>query len=165
MAVESSSLQKRAVLLTGAPGVGKTTVIVRLAELLADRPLAGFYTEEIRESGERRGFRVTTLAGEGGVLADVRIDSPHRVGRYGVEGSLERILPAGAKLLGGGGEAPAVDEVMQGQGRNVLVVQGFEEAVREKDGQGRAEVGRARPGGAHRPGSEGAGHTCTGRKS
>lgn len=40
-------------LITGRPGVGKTTLIRRLAETLGDRA-GGFYTEEIREAGERR---------------------------------------------------------------------------------------------------------------
>jgi nucleoside-triphosphatase THEP1 len=35
-------------LLTGAPGVGKTTVIRRVAMQLEMRQLRGFYTEEMR---------------------------------------------------------------------------------------------------------------------
>src|ERR687897_879407 len=38
-------------LLTGAAGVGKTTVIRRVAEALHDRRIQGFLTEEIREEG------------------------------------------------------------------------------------------------------------------
>ncbi|HET7362405.1 MAG TPA: nucleoside-triphosphatase [Burkholderiales bacterium] len=38
-------------LLTAAPGTGKTTVIQRLASLLRDVRLAGFYTAEIRGAG------------------------------------------------------------------------------------------------------------------
>src|SRR5271169_3686055 len=36
-------------LLTGPPSCGKTTVILRLAELLRDLRLAGFYTRELRQ--------------------------------------------------------------------------------------------------------------------
>ena len=72
-------------LLTGPPGIGKTTVIIRLAERLNDRALAGFYTEEVRAYGQRRGFRVTTFSGRTGTLADVRLKTRHRVGRYGVD--------------------------------------------------------------------------------
>ncbi|MFZ1060598.1 MAG: nucleoside-triphosphatase, partial [Candidatus Rokuibacteriota bacterium] len=44
-------------LITGNPGSGKTTVIRRVAAALSGRRLGGFYTEEIRVGGERRGFR------------------------------------------------------------------------------------------------------------
>ena len=40
------------ILLTGRPGVGKTAVIIKLAELMIARKVAGFYAEEIRESGQ-----------------------------------------------------------------------------------------------------------------
>jgi nucleoside-triphosphatase len=53
-----------ALLLTGAPGVGKTTVIRRVATQLEMRQLRGFYTEEIREGGERRGFRLLGFQGQ-----------------------------------------------------------------------------------------------------
>ena len=42
--------------LTGAPGVGKTTVIQRVAEALPNQNLGGFYTEEIPMGASDRGF-------------------------------------------------------------------------------------------------------------
>jgi nucleoside-triphosphatase len=75
----------RNILLTGRPGVGKTTVITRLAERLADKTVAGFYTGEIRAGGQRQGFGVTTFSGGSGVLARVDLRSRQRVGRYGVD--------------------------------------------------------------------------------
>ncbi len=72
------------ILLTGRPGVGKTTVIRRLAEALADLEPTGFCTEEIREGGRRVGFRLSGFHGETGVLAHVD-RGPPRVGRYGVD--------------------------------------------------------------------------------
>jgi len=50
------------ILLTGRPGVGKTTLIKKLIDLV---PLSkgGFYTEEIRKGKERIGFSLTTLDG------------------------------------------------------------------------------------------------------
>ncbi|MFQ5735039.1 MAG: nucleoside-triphosphatase [Planctomycetaceae bacterium] len=59
--------------------------MVKLATLRADNRLAGFHTEEFREAHQRRGFRLTTRSGQTGGPADVAINSPHRVGRYGVD--------------------------------------------------------------------------------
>ncbi len=73
------------ILLTGRPGIGKTTVITRLADLLTNKTTAGFYTEEIREGGQRQGFGATTFSGGSGVLSHVGLQSRHRVGRYGVD--------------------------------------------------------------------------------
>ncbi len=79
------------VFVTGRPGVGKTTLIERvLATLEVDA--GGFYTREIREGGERVGFSIAGLHGESGVLARVGLESPFRVGRYGVNREdLERV--------------------------------------------------------------------------
>jgi nucleoside-triphosphatase len=79
--------------LTGPPGVGKTTVLRRVAEELADLEIRGFTTEEIREAGQRVGFRIETFDGRSDVLAHVEIRSPHRVSKYGVDvGALDRML-------------------------------------------------------------------------
>ena len=59
-------------LLTGVPGVGKTTVVKRVAAALAGQKIAGFYTEEVRERGQRVGFRIVTLEGEQATLAHER---------------------------------------------------------------------------------------------
>lgn len=72
-------------LLTGPPGCGKTTVILGLIQRLADFRLAGFYTQEIREGGQRVGFKAIGLSGYHPLLAHVRSESPYRIGRYGVE--------------------------------------------------------------------------------
>lgn len=82
-------------LLTGRPGIGKTTLIVRLAQMLQDRRLAGFYTEEIRQGPARAGFRVATLSGQTATLAHRNIKSLQRVGQYFVDVSAfdQLVLP------------------------------------------------------------------------
>lgn len=72
------------VLLTGRPGIGKTTVIRRfLARTRVEA--GGFYTEEIRREGRRVGFSLNLLSGERRVLASVEIGGSWRVGKYGVD--------------------------------------------------------------------------------
>jgi len=86
-----------ALLLTGVPGVGKTTVLRRVKDRLAGRQLRGFLTDEIRSSrGERLGFRIETLDGRTARLAGVGLRSTDRVGRYGVDvGALDAVaVPA-----------------------------------------------------------------------
>jgi nucleoside-triphosphatase len=87
---------KKNILLTGLPGVGKTTLIRRLSEELKNKHPAGFYTEEIRERGVRKGFELISLDGKKGLLSHVDIKSPYRVGKYrvdvkGLEGFLDSI--------------------------------------------------------------------------
>jgi nucleoside-triphosphatase len=72
------------VLLTGVPGIGKTTVIREVARLLGP-DAAGFYTEETRAGGRRTGFDIITLDGRRAVLSRVKKKSRFRVGRYGVD--------------------------------------------------------------------------------
>jgi nucleoside-triphosphatase len=73
-----------ALLITGAPGAGKTTLI-RAVVAESTLKAGGFVTEEIREGGERVGFRVSTLDGRVGILAHATAAHGPRVGRYQVD--------------------------------------------------------------------------------
>ena len=73
------------ILLTGPPGCGKTTAVMRIVERLASHKVAGFCTQEIRDSGKRVGFRWRRLGGVEGILAHVNIKGCYKVGRYGVD--------------------------------------------------------------------------------
>ena len=70
------------VLLTGAPGSGKTTVVRKVLELLQGIRAAGFFTEEVRGRAGRTGFRVVALDGKAARLATVGGGGEPRVGRY-----------------------------------------------------------------------------------
>ena len=85
----------RNILITGRPGAGKTTLIKEIVEKLG-KPAGGFYTEEIRRSGQRIGFGIKTLDGKSGMLSSIDIDSPCRIGKYKVNlPEFERVaLPA-----------------------------------------------------------------------
>jgi nucleoside-triphosphatase len=73
----------RHILITGSPGVGKTTLIAALVDRLPGTK-AGFFTREIREGGLRTGFMIETLDGKTEVLAEAsRVGFP-RVGKYRV---------------------------------------------------------------------------------
>lgn len=75
---------RRRILLTGPPGCGKTTVVRKVADILRDG-VSGFYTEEIRDAKKQRtGFRVVTLDGNRGELADKMSGRGPRVGSYRV---------------------------------------------------------------------------------
>jgi nucleoside-triphosphatase len=93
---ETLESKRHVLLITGAPGIGKTTVIRRVADFLERTRLRGFYTEEIREEGERRGFRLVSFDGAAHVIAHVDFPKRHRVSKYGVE---VPVLDEAARLL------------------------------------------------------------------
>jgi nucleoside-triphosphatase len=72
------------ILITGIPGVGKTTLIKRLARDLTPLVLKGFYKESIIEYNVCKGFRIVTLDYEEHILAHINIEGPDRIQKYGV---------------------------------------------------------------------------------
>ncbi len=82
------------IIIRGRPGVGKTTLIKKLAERLKreKKSLLGFYTEEIRETGIRVGFKVKSFAGEEATMAHINYSTPYQVSRYKVDlGKFEKV--------------------------------------------------------------------------
>jgi len=99
------------VLLTGRPGVGKTTVIRAVVERLGI-PAGGFYTAEIREGRARKGFKLITLDGQEAVMAHVDLPGPPRVSKYGVDvRAIDRVaVPAIQRAVEAGGLV-VIDEI------------------------------------------------------
>ncbi len=82
---ERSVKMKKAYLLTGEPRIGKTTALKAIIDGLGADRCGGFYTQEMCAAGERYGFRVVTLDGQIGMLADITYkDVPLKIGKYGV---------------------------------------------------------------------------------
>ena len=120
---------KRAYFLTGRPGVGKTTVLLRAAEKLKSKGLkiGGFISREVREAGFRVGFKIIDLgSGREGWLAHVNQPSGPRVGKYRVcMRDLEAVGVAAIREAISQAEIIVIDEV----GPMELHSQPFREAV------------------------------------
>jgi nucleoside-triphosphatase len=117
-----------ALLVTGRPGCGKTTLVRQVLDAL-DPPAGGFYTRETRgPDGRRTGFELVTLAGDTARLAGLEIESARRVGRYGVDvEALERVGVPALERAVAAGEVVVVDEI----GKMELLSEAFQRAVIE----------------------------------
>ncbi|XP_034481908.1 nucleoside-triphosphatase THEP1 [Drosophila innubila] len=119
-------------LITGQPGVGKTTLVRKIcAKLREQHKLQGFYTEEVRENGQRVGFDVVTICGTRGILArEKSIDNVRRpkVGKYSVYvEDFEKLTQPLLKLPGQAQQLMILDEI----GKMELLSKRFEAAVNE----------------------------------
>ena len=117
----------RTLLLTGRPGIGKTTVIKAVAGSLGEQA-GGFYTEEIRGPSGRQGFRLVTLDGQGAVMAHVNLrgQGRPRVGRYGVDvGAIGQVGVAALRRAMQKDQIVVVDEI----GKMELFCRPFKEAI------------------------------------
>lgn len=89
----------KVIFLSGLPGSGKSTVLIKLIEELREKGLkvGGIVTPEIRKNGKRIGFLVKDVySGKEGVLASTNQKTGPRLGKYRVdiEGFEKVALPA-----------------------------------------------------------------------
>jgi len=124
---------KKVFLLSGGPGVGKTTIIKQALANVKGKA-GGFYTEEIRSGGVRQGFRIITLEGKSATLAHVDIKSPHRVSKYGVDvEGLDRVGVCALRQATQECDLVVIDEI----GKMELFSPAFKEAVLEAINSGK----------------------------
>ncbi len=74
--------------LSGLPGVGKTTTLIRTIEMLEEEGyvVGGMITEEVKENNKRVGFYVLDwMTKDKKIFAHKDFDTKVRVGRYGVD--------------------------------------------------------------------------------
>jgi nucleoside-triphosphatase len=86
-------------LITGPPGIGKTSVLNKVKEEIErlGYAIGGFYCPEVRESGRRTGFSIIDIStGEKGVLSSLSSEGP-RVGKYRV--NLKDIEKIGVRAI------------------------------------------------------------------
>jgi nucleoside-triphosphatase len=124
-------LAKRVLLLTGAPGVGKTTVLIEIVDALKAKGVSvgGMISREVREGNVRVGFEILDLtSGKRGWLAHVNQKSGPQVGKYRV--NLQDLDDIGARAItqaNANCQIIAIDEI----GPMELYLQKFKQAVEQ----------------------------------
>ena len=83
------------VFITGTVGVGKTTLLKKLAHDLNMLVIKGFYKEKIVEDDSIRGYRVVSFDYKEQILAHIFIEGPNKIDGFGVniDGFEKLILP------------------------------------------------------------------------
>ena len=124
-------MPKRVLLLTGNPGVGKTTVLMKVVKALKERGIrvGGMISREVREGETRVGFEILDLSsGRRGWLAHVNQKNGPQVGKYRV--NIGDLIAIGAQAILDAVEncdVIAIDEI----GTMELFSGKFKEAVRK----------------------------------
>jgi nucleoside-triphosphatase len=139
--LEENPLKKRVLLLTGSPGVGKTTVLLRVVESLKAKgySVGGMISREVRSDGTRVGFEVLDLStNRRGWLAHVNQPIGPQVGKYRV--NLDDLNDIGVEAIGKAVDkcdVIAIDEI----GPMELFSEKFREAVGKAVECGKVVVG------------------------
>ncbi|MEM0057940.1 MAG: NTPase [Candidatus Bathyarchaeia archaeon] len=134
-------MNKRILLLTGSPSIGKTTLLLKVVEALRAKGyhVGGMISREVREGGTRIGFEMIDLAGnKQGWLAHINQKTGPKVGKYRVNLAdldsvgVEAILRAIREC-----DVIAIDEI----GPMELFSEKFRKAVQEAVESGKLVLG------------------------
>jgi len=134
-------LKKRVLLITGSPGTGKTSVLLKTVDALKARgySVGGVISREARVGWTRVGFEILDLdSGRRGWLAHVNQPSGPQVGKYRV--NLEDLNSIGAEAIMEAVDkcdVIAIDEI----GPMELFSEKFKEAVKRAVECGKVVVG------------------------
>jgi nucleoside-triphosphatase len=122
---------KRVFLITGRPGIGKTTVIMKIIDALKTQHfvVGGMTSKEKREGDARVGFQIQDIATQKqGWLAHVNQPNGPRIGKYKVNiNDLEKIGATAIINATRTADAIVIDEI----GPMELSSQAFRQAVAE----------------------------------
>jgi len=122
-------MRKHIILITGVPGIGKTTAIIKMAETLKAQgyKIGGIITKEKREGNARVGFTIQDLLTEKqGWLAHVKQPNGPRIGKYRINlADLEEVGASAIQDAIGTADIIIIDEI----GPMELHSRAFKEAV------------------------------------
>lgn len=108
-------MEKRVLVLTGSPGVGKTTVLARAVSALRGQGVSvgGMFSREVREGNSRVGFEIVDVASaKVGWLAHVNQQGGPQVGKYHVNlGDLESVGVQAINTAVERSDVVAIDEI------------------------------------------------------
>jgi len=134
-------MKKRLLFITGSPGTGKTTVLLKTIEALKARGygVGGMVSSEVRACGARVGFEISDLSsGRRGWLAHVNQKCGPRIGKYRV--NLKDLDSIGADAIVKAVEnfdIIAIDEI----GPMELYSEKFKQAVKKAVTSGKLVIG------------------------
>lgn len=123
-------MKKRLLFITGSPGTGKTSVLLKIIEVLkaGDYRVGGMVSREVRKCGARVGFEILDLSSSRkGWLAHVNQKYGPRIGKYRV--NLEDLDSIGAEAVANAvknADVVTIDEI----GPMELYSERFKEAVK-----------------------------------
>jgi nucleoside-triphosphatase len=130
--IQAKNSMVKNILLTGHPGVGKTTMLKGIINRFAHLAMSGFYTEEIREEGIRLGFKAVAMNGSSAVFAhrNFQTGPEHQVGKYGVNlEALETLVLAQLSPQGKAAHLVIVDEIAKMELLSMPIREGLLQAL------------------------------------